>query len=582
MPGGNPNEFIDDDNDGIEDQIDNCVGTPNNSQRDVDEDGIGNACDNCPEIPNFEQNDTDLNGVGDLCELTLIDQDQDGVLNEDDNCLDVPNSNQRDRDDDGVGNACDNCPEVANFNQSDLDGDGVGDACVMSRDRDDDGVVDLDDNCIDIPNPEQIDNDEDGIGNRCDSCIDDANPDQEDQDQDGIGDQCDDNISETWVRIEWESNQNDFDLHVLRSNGTFFGEGDCWAQNQSPEWCQPGLLQDEPNASQGTAETTQIDNGEAAWYAVGVDLYTGQSASQGRVTLTFRCQGQDQVFGPQTLNSSSFSERQLWEVIRFNPQTCATEVIDTPRQIECERNLSSCECTDCIESVCSPRSCPSDFSCDGETGICEDVCANLNCTDQEICNPDTAQCESIQCRACEGERDCPDGSYCVNYTQINRRACGLECEEDSQCAAGQECRRIFRNFRAVFVCADTTNLCQENPCDSVVCEDGQTCDPNGGECVECLDDAQCGDAEICSESRCIEVIGQDRSISDPEGGTPPACQDNGACTDDEECSNTPLGNACLLSCNDTEICPQGFSCCVQNWTNGFCLSETSGIQNFCQ
>ena len=60
---------------------------------------------------------------------TRGDFDDDGVANEVDNCLRVPNPGQADADGDGVGDGCDNCAETANADQIDTNGDGVGDAC---------------------------------------------------------------------------------------------------------------------------------------------------------------------------------------------------------------------------------------------------------------------------------------------------------------------------------------------------------------------------------------------------------------------------------------------------------------------
>jgi hypothetical protein len=59
-----------------------------------------------------------------------VDDDSDGVANELDNCRAIPNPGQSDDDADGIGDACDNCPLVANTDQLDLgDGDAIGDIC---------------------------------------------------------------------------------------------------------------------------------------------------------------------------------------------------------------------------------------------------------------------------------------------------------------------------------------------------------------------------------------------------------------------------------------------------------------------
>ena len=54
--------------DGIPDDVDNCVFTPNVGQWDFDEDGVGDWCDNCILKANPDQLDSDGNDKGDACE----------------------------------------------------------------------------------------------------------------------------------------------------------------------------------------------------------------------------------------------------------------------------------------------------------------------------------------------------------------------------------------------------------------------------------------------------------------------------------------------------------------------------------
>jgi hypothetical protein len=56
------------DNDGIFDDVDNCLNTRNPKQLDADFDGIGDACDNCRVASNADQADIDSDGKGDACD----------------------------------------------------------------------------------------------------------------------------------------------------------------------------------------------------------------------------------------------------------------------------------------------------------------------------------------------------------------------------------------------------------------------------------------------------------------------------------------------------------------------------------
>ena len=84
---------------------------------DDDDDGVPNDTDNCPAVPNADQADTDADGVGDACDNCVL------IANGPEK-PDAGGASQRDTDEDGYGNACD----------ADLKGDEVvnfGDLAIM-------------------------------------------------------------------------------------------------------------------------------------------------------------------------------------------------------------------------------------------------------------------------------------------------------------------------------------------------------------------------------------------------------------------------------------------------------------------
>lgn len=223
IPGFAVQAAIDNDGDGILNNIDNCRDVANEDQADFDGDGWGDACDDDTDNDGITDTgeeamgtdamdpDSDDDGITDLydcaptdasksgfsdCYVTVVtpepptpgetpdpgDDDDDG---DDDDGIEVPSVdtdgdgcadaveigrhtdvNNPDTDEDGIDDCNDNCPIVFNPEQIDSVGNGIGDVC--RNDYDGDGVEDPIDNCIFMPNPRQADVDGDGVGDVCD------------------------------------------------------------------------------------------------------------------------------------------------------------------------------------------------------------------------------------------------------------------------------------------------------------------------------------------------------------------------------------------------------------------------------
>ncbi len=213
---------LDNDGDGLLNNVDNCRDIANEDQADFDGDGYGDACDDdadndgivndgeaalgtdpldvdsddddVTDLYDCAPTDPDKSGFAD-CFVTVVEPDlpdpditpdpDEGDDEDDDDDVEVPTTDtdgdgcadaveigrhtdpdNPDTDGDEIDDCNDNCPIVFNPEQIDTEGNGVGDVC--RNDYDGDGVEDPIDNCLWMPNPRQADEDFDGVGDVCD------------------------------------------------------------------------------------------------------------------------------------------------------------------------------------------------------------------------------------------------------------------------------------------------------------------------------------------------------------------------------------------------------------------------------
>ncbi|MBU8897601.1 carboxypeptidase regulatory-like domain-containing protein [Corallococcus sp. H22C18031201] len=96
-------------------------------------------------------------------------------------------------------------------------------------------------------------------------------------------------------------------------------------------------------------------------------------------------------------------------------------------------------------------------------------------------------------------------------------------------------------------------------CRATGCASGLVCDASG-ECVECHEDAQCGNGLTCHDARC-----------EAPSATCAPCKGDWQCRDDARCLPQPEGGtACVAACDNENTCAQGFAC-----QEGQCRPDTS-------
>ena len=437
---------------------------------------------------------------------------------------------------------------------------GTGAGVEMVDDRDMDGVVDELDNCPDI-----------------------ANPDQQDLDLDELGDACDPSSPALTIDLDWGDPSLDFDLHLLNAQGTFYGTGDCWSLNRAPTWAQPGLLNDAPSEG-GSAERSELTSPAPAWYTIGVDLYTGQTSSQGSATISVICRGQRLDLGSQQLSSQSTSDRSFWEVARVNSETCELELINGVKDLSCPSSPVVCACEGCEGSLCGQAGCPEGVSCNPLTGACLDPCDGVTCAQGQLCDVTSGLCRETQCAPCSLDEQCGADAYCVGYNFTNGdsfNVCGTTCSADADCQPGHTCEEVTRNGQEVGVCADLTNLCGPSPCDEVTCEATQVCDPESGACVECTRDSDCASDLTCQDGDCLAP--DERAYSTWSVDSAPFCTRTSDCTADERCEPYSFfGSYCFLPCSPELNCPSQFTCCNTIIGQRCVYDELSFFDSVCQ
>jgi len=188
--------------------------------------------------------------------------------------------------------------------------------------------------------------------------------------------------------------------------------------------------------------------------------------------------------------------------------------------------------------------------------------------------PQYSQCDAggvCQAPACASSKDCPLELVCDKFQGI----C-VECVEDADCGEGKKCN-------AQSQCFDVTPCGSDKDCKDV----GGVCDKAEGICVDCLADTDCGEEQVCVASTCLDVICAPgdllcvgHSVSECDGtGTQYVWSKD--CLDSEYCT----GGQCVpLACEpDSTFCQGKVAIACNSDGTGFASTSDCGASGLaCQ
>ena len=255
----------------------------------------------------------------------------------------------------------------------------------------------------------------------------------------------------------------------------------------------------------------------------------------------------------------------------------------------------------CDEEMDACVECISDGECDDADGCSIDACVAGTCAHDPA--PDGTPC--LDGSFCNGEESCQDGTCadgldpCVDpdHCDEDGDVC-LECAKNDECADGNPCTTdtcdagTCVNTPVVdgLACLDDAFCNGEESCQGGVCSDGpdpcvdpDLCDETNDECLDCLVDGDCDDANPCTTDACEDNFCTHAVVGD---GTP--CLDGAFCNGDEVCVGgvctdgadpcvdqahcSEVDDVCLECVIDPE-CDDGMVCTTDSCIDDVCVNE---------
>ncbi len=241
--------------------------------------------------------------------------------------------------------------------------------------------------------------------------------------------------------------------------------------------------------------------------------------------------------------------------------------------VVCTQNSHCPAGEECQDNTCvlvggceSDDDCAGGQHCDLDDHKCYECVIDDHCVGAYVCVPDLHSCE-----ACYEDRHCTSGDHCwtVNYTCV-------ECLDDSHCPQDTHCNLSAHACTDIICTSDAD--CDDQPL-------RPKCHVPTGDCVECVEHADCGTYQWCrdfsclsgcqTDAECEEKLGQDYHCDVPSGDCFHA-----ECLEDSDCSGNQEGKLhcktedfpsnppqyTCVECTEDAHCDEYFECDPNDFT----------------
>jgi hypothetical protein len=141
------------------------------------------------------------------------------------------------------------------------------------------------------------------------------------------------------VEANWDVIGADVDLHVIAPNGSYYGEGDCFFGNPSPDWGLSGDPADDPQLlidDEGAESREQVEllYPEEGMYSIYVTYYNQREGTSSQITPDIKITGYGQTLY-EGVGPVMESEGQVWRAgflfwdqLHFEPDIEVTDHFD--------------------------------------------------------------------------------------------------------------------------------------------------------------------------------------------------------------------------------------------------------------